>query len=64
MLLETFVQRPRHRGTCYGAANWLYVGETKRRGKLDRENRYALPIKALFLYPLDKRFRQRLRQLP
>ena len=64
VLLETFVQRPRHRGTCYGAANWLYVGETKGRGKLDRENRYALPIKAIFLYPLDKRFRQRLRQLP
>jgi len=64
VLLETFVQRPRHRGTCYRAANWVYAGETKGRGKLDRHARYALPIKAIFLYPLEKRFRQRLRQLP
>jgi len=63
MLLETFVEQPRHRGTCYLAANWTHVGQTKGRGKLDRENRYALPVKAIFLYPLNKRFRQRLRQV-
>ena len=60
MLLETFVQRSRFRGTCYRAANWLYVGQTQGRGKLDLHNRYALPVKEIFLYPLHKYFRRQL----
>ena len=36
VLLETFVERPRHVGTCYKAANWICVGQTQGRGKLDR----------------------------
>nr|WP_291911480.1 Druantia anti-phage system protein DruA [Accumulibacter sp.] len=28
MLLETFVETPRHRGTCYPAANWINVRQT------------------------------------
>jgi hypothetical protein len=28
VLLETFVETPRHRGTCYQAANWIKVGQT------------------------------------
>lgn len=58
VLLETFVQKDRFRGTCYRAANWIYVGQTKGRGKLDRYNRYLLPIKDIFLYPLVKNFRE------
>ena len=57
LLLETFVERPRFRGTCYQAANWLYLGETKGRGKLDVHNQALLPKKAIWVYPLDKRFR-------
>jgi len=60
-LLETFVQRDRFRGTCYRAANWIYVGDTQGRGKLDRQHRHALPIKHVYLYPLHKHFRQKLR---
>lgn len=60
VLLETFVQKDRFRGTCYRAANWIHVGETKGRGKLDRKCQYALPVKDIFLYPLHKRFRQML----
>ena len=59
-LLETFVQRDRFRGTCYRAANWIYVGDTKGRGKLDRQHRHALPVKHVYLYPLHRRFRQQI----
>jgi hypothetical protein len=59
-LMETFVQRDRFRGTCYRAANWLYVGETQGRGKLDRQHHSALPVKHIYLYPLRRRFRQQL----
>jgi len=57
---KTFVEKGRFRGTCYKAANWIYVGETKGRGKKDRYNCYVLPIKDIFLYPLVKDFRQKL----
>ncbi len=64
VLLETFVEQSRFRGTCYRAANWLHVGQTQGRGKLDRQNRYALPVKDIFLYPLHKHFRRQLCQMP
>ena len=57
VLIETFVERPRFRGTCYQAANWICVGETKGRGKLDVRNQALLPKKAIWVYPLDKGFR-------
>jgi hypothetical protein len=58
VLMETFVEKDRFAGTCYKAANWSYVGATKGRGKLDRYNEYALPVKEIYLYPLHKRFRK------
>jgi hypothetical protein len=57
VLLETFVEIPRHRGTCYRAANWQYLGETAGRGKCDRAHRAALPRKAVYAYPLAADFR-------
>lgn len=57
VLLETFVQRPRHAGTCYRAANWRYLGDTQGRGKLDRQHRRDQPVKAVFVYPLRPDFR-------
>jgi len=60
VLLETFVNSSRFRGACYRAANWIYVGETQGRGKLDRHHRHSLPVKAVFLYPLSRHFRKRL----
>jgi len=63
VLLETFVEQGRFRGTCYRAANWIYVGQTKGRGKLDRQNRYALPVKDIFLHPIHKHFRKELCKL-
>jgi len=60
VLLETFVEQNRFYGTCYRAANWIHVGQTQGRGKLDRKNRYSLPVKDIFLYPLHKHFRREL----
>lgn len=58
VLLETFVHQDRFRGTCYRASNWVHVGDTQGRGKLDREHRHSLPVKAVFLYPLRRDFRR------
>ncbi|HXW69620.1 MAG TPA: DUF4338 domain-containing protein [Dissulfurispiraceae bacterium] len=60
VLLETFVEKERFQGTCYKAANWIYVGDTQGRGKLDVRNEYKLPVKGIWLYPLKKDFRKRL----
>lgn len=58
VLMETFVERERFRGTCYQAANWQWVGTTKGRGKLDRYKEYKLPVKDVYLYPLQPNFRE------
>lgn len=60
VLLETFVEKQRFEGTCYKAANWVEVGQTQGRGKLDTEHKHDLPVKKIFLYPLQKTFRQTL----
>ncbi len=52
LLLETFVQRDRFKGTCYRAANWIYLGDTKGRGKFDVNHRNATPVKSIWVYPL------------
>jgi hypothetical protein len=57
-LLETFVEKDRFKGTCYKAANWIYVGETTGRSRNDRYSNLQVPIKAIYLYPLDKHFRE------
>ncbi|KFD42524.1 hypothetical protein DK28_0200175 [Peptococcaceae bacterium SCADC1_2_3] len=57
VLMETFVEKDRFAGTCYKAANWAFVGSTQGRGKLDRFKKYKLPVKDIYLYPLDKDFR-------
>ena len=60
VLLETFVEKERFLGTCYKAANWVYVGDTKGRGKPDVHHECNLPVKSVWLYPLRKDFRERL----
>lgn len=60
VLAETFVEVGRHAGTCYKAANWAHVGRTKGRGKLDRYNARALPVKDIYLYPLARDFKAKL----
>lgn len=61
-LLETFVEKDRFAGICYKAANWIYVGQTQGRGKLDVNKQYLLPVKDIWVYPLDVSFREKLCQ--
>jgi hypothetical protein len=57
VLIETFVETGRFTGASYKAANWIHVGKTKGRGKLDRDNSHALPVKDVYLYPLHRDYR-------
>jgi hypothetical protein len=59
-LLETFVDKPRFRGTCYQAANWTYLSPTQGRGKLGPAGTHSVPIKDFWAYPLDRCFRETL----
>ena len=58
--LETFVDRDRFRGTCYRAANWLWLGATRGRTRNDREHRIRAAVKDVYLYPLVADFRREL----
>jgi hypothetical protein len=58
--LENFVEKPRFRGTCYKAANWIYLGQTKGRARLGPAGKQSVPIKDLWVYHLDRRFRDTL----
>ena len=60
VLLETFVERERFRGSSYRASNWVHIGGTKGRGRQDRCNEYRESIKDIYVYPLDKDFREEL----
>jgi hypothetical protein len=61
VLMETFVDRSRFKGTCYRAANWIYVGKTDGRSRNDRKHTLKVPQKDIYLYPLSKKFRSALR---
>ena len=58
VLLETFVEIPRFSGASYRAANWVRVGQTQGRGKLEKNHRQVAPLKEIWLYPLHPCFRQ------
>ena len=58
--LETFVDKEKFSGTCYKAANWVYLGDTTGRGKNDQTNKANRSIKAVWGYPLCKDFRKHL----
>lgn len=61
-LLETFIDPERFRGSCYRAANWIYLGLSTGRGKADLTHRANRSLKELWVYPLSRDFRQRLCQ--
>jgi hypothetical protein len=56
VLLETFVEYERHKGTCYKAANWIKVGRTAGRGKKSTSHKPLIPTKDIWLYPLHKNY--------
>lgn len=60
LLLETFVDPKRYRGTSFRAANWIGVGQTQGRGRQDREWKAKAGVKDIYMYPVDARFREKL----
>jgi len=61
LLLETLVDASRFRGICYRAANWIYVGQTAGRGRMDHEHKaHGQAIKDIYIYPLVRDAKQRL----
>ena len=58
LLAETFVDLSRFAGTCYQAANWIYVGQTKGSAKRGNDYYYHGQPKAVYLYPLHRQFKR------
>lgn len=58
VLLETFIDMARYRGSCYKAANWQKVGVTKGRGRQDRHREGLSTPREIYMYPLEKDFRE------
>lgn len=63
VLLETLVDPARFAGTCYRAANWIALGQTTGRGRMDRKHeRHGASPKTVLVYPLCRKARTRLLQ--
>lgn len=63
LLLETLVDPSRFRGTCYRAANWIHVGTTQGRGRMDRDHEAKeRAVKDIYVFPLCRDARRRLCQ--
>jgi hypothetical protein len=60
LLLETFVDPKHYRGTCYKAANWIYLGETTGHGHFRTGKMYQTTPKMVFVMPLTKDAQQQL----
>ena len=62
-LVETLVDSRRHHGGCYRAANWVALGATSGRGRMDRHGRRAgAAPKTVLVYPLVQDAQRRLRE--
>lgn len=62
VLLETLVDPARFDGGCYRAANWIALGQTTGRGRMDRHSlRVGAAPKRVLIYPLVKDAAERLR---
>jgi hypothetical protein len=61
-LLETFIDPERFGGTCYRAANWIYLGLSTGRGKEAPTKRPNRSLKQLWVRPLAADFREQLCQ--
>lgn len=57
-LVETFVDTTRYTGTCYKAANWTKIGQTKGRSRQDRYSKLKVSIKDIWVFPLQRNFRE------
>jgi len=62
-LLESFVNTEAYEGTCYQAANWLCVGESLGRGR-NGPVEPTVPCKDIYVYELNRRWRQHMGIVP
>lgn len=61
LLLETLVDGQRFAGTCYRAANWILLGQTQGRGRMDRRHElHGKAPKLIYVYPVCSDVKQRL----
>lgn len=58
LLLETFVDPEKFKGTVYKAANWIYVGQTYGSTKKGVGYIYHGKPKEIYLYALESKFRE------
>jgi SRSO17 transposase len=63
-LVETFVDRDKYRGTCYRAANWLYLGETKGFAKVGKTFVYHGRRKGVYIYMLNRQLHRLIEEDP
>lgn len=62
LLVETLVDAHCYRGSCYRAANWIELGQTTGRGRMDRHHRrHGAAPKTVLVYPLCRNAARRLR---
>lgn len=66
VMLETFVETQRFTGASYKAANWIYLGQTKGKGRSGMNYYYHGIIKDIYIYPLlnPSSVRHTLRMIP
>jgi hypothetical protein len=60
VLVETYVDRVRYHGRSLAAANWRRLGESKGRGRDDRQRRYGQSSKDVWVYQLHPKARAQL----
>jgi hypothetical protein len=59
-LLESFVETGRFVGAAYRAANWQEVGQTTGRTRQEKHHQAGAPPKSIWVYALERRFREHL----
>ena len=60
VLVETYVDRVRHQGRSLAASNWRRVGQSKGRGRDDRQRQHPKSLKDVWVYELCPKARAQL----
>lgn len=60
VLVETYVDRVRHHGRSLAAANWRRLGQSKGRGRDDRQRQCVQSLKDVWVYELKRKARAQL----
>ena len=59
-LVESFVDTEHFLGTCYKAANWSAIGQTRGRGRQDRKHQNAKSVKTIYVYAIEPDWRTKM----